>query len=83
MTQLVVPAKVTTTDAKSNDKDTAPTAVANALMMSEAPAAGKTQDSVQPQEATQSAPHAVADPIITEAPAEPAPEFKSGVVSDL
>lgn len=82
MTQLVVPTKTADTDAKSdansNGKETAPTAVANAnaLMASEAPAAGKTQEAEQ-------APQTAEPPAPTEAPAEPAPIFKSGVVSDI
>ncbi len=82
MTQLVVPAKTAGTDTKSNDnsngKETAPTTVANAnaLMASEAPAAGKIQEA-------EPAPEAVETPVATEAPAAPAPEFKSGVVSDI
>lgn len=82
MTQLVVPAKTADTDTKSNDnsngKETAPTTVANAnaLMASEAPAAGKIQEA-------EPAPQAVETPVATEAPAAPAPEFKSGVVSDI
>lgn len=82
MTQLVVPAKTADTDTKSNDnsngKETAPTTVANAnaLMASEAPAAGKIQEA-------EPAPEAVETPVATEAPAAPAPEFKSGVVSDI
>lgn len=82
MTQLVVPAKTADTDTKSNDnsngKETAPTTVANAnaLMASEAPAAGKIQEA-------EPAPQAVETPVATEAPAAPEPEFKSGVVSDI
>lgn len=83
MTQLVVPAKTADTDVKPNDKDAAPTAVANALMASEAPAAGKTKGTVHAEEAAQAAPQPVEPTVATEAPAEPAPEFKSGVVSDI